>query len=365
MTSNVLKISMEDAADLMKKALGPDSVALLATLPEEQRKAIDAGFKSVNAQGNPMAETLAKRLAAGSSDAFLHTAEWEEMAATAPGREVLRFVEQMATELETNGTDAFQTAMAQGFPELAERLKEMGKQDGVRIQMLNNPQMLSMMGQIMTASQTYKDADKGIEMGTQQDAEQAQVQSMMQVREALRLSETAMNEHMERYVANLTKLTQSQRAHAESVGLVLASWTGPVGLATDVSTFIERMKLEGISWIFDNAADIVGTDSSRFNAAVKSMKGGEIDLTASNNVVDATYLDLESLVKNILDLPLGEQQQQANLLSDRLVTALYSVENVIANNPQIKDNATELAIWEENLNQVIKLLTLLERKFPD
>ena len=365
MTSNVLKISMEDAADLMKKALGPDSVALLATLPEEQRKAIDAGFKSVNAQGNPMAETLAKRLAAGSSDAFLHTAEWEEMAATAPGREVLRFVEQMATELETNGTDAFQTAMAQGFPELAERLKEMGKQDGVRIQMLNNPQMLSMMGQIMTASQTYKDADKGIEMGTQQDAEQAQVQSMMQVREALRLSETAMNEHMERYVANLTKLTQSQRAHAESVGLVLASWTGPVGLATDVSTFIERMKLEGISWIFDNAADIVGTDSSRFSAAVASMKGGEIDLTASNNVVDATYLDLESLVKNILDLPLGEQQQQANLLSDRLVTALYSVENVIANNPQIKDNATELAIWEENLNQVIKLLTLLERKFPD
>ena len=365
MTSNVLKISMEDAADLMKKALGPDSVALLATLPEEQRKAIDAGFKSVNAQGNPMAETLAKRLAAGSSDAFLHTAEWEEMAATAPGREVLRFVEQMATELETNGTDAFQTAMAQGFPELAERLKEMGKQDGVRIQMLNNPQMLSMMGQIMTASQTYKDADKGIEMGTQQDAEQAQVKSMMQIREALRLSETAMNEHMERYVANLTKLTQSQRAHAESVGLVLASWTKPVGLATDVSTFIERMKLEGISWIFDNAADIVGTDSSRFNAAVASMKGGEIDLTASNNVVDATYLDLESLVKNILDLPLGEQQQQANLLSDRLVTALYSVENVIANNPQIKDNATELAIWEENLNQVIKLLTLLERKFPD
>jgi len=360
---------MEDAADLMKKALGPESVALLATLPEEQRKAIDAGFKSVNAQGNPMAETLAKRLAAGSSDAFLHTAEWEEMAATAPGREVLRFVEQMATELETNGTDAFQTAMAQGFPELAERLKEMGKQDGIKIQMLQSPQLASMMGQIMTASQTYKDADKGIEMGTQQDAEQAQVKSMMQIREALLASETAMNEHMERYVKNLVKLTQTQRDHAESVGLVLATWTKPVGLATDISTFIDQAKLKTIEWIFKNAADIVGEDSSAYNAflANTSTSGGGIDLNASNNAVDATYLDIESSVKNVLgnldNLTLGEQRQQANLLYDRLATALYSVENVIANNPGIKDNDTQYAIWEENLKQLVKLMTLLADKF--
>ncbi len=63
MTSNILKISMEDAAEAMKNSLKADDVALLSTLPAEQRKAIENGFLSMgaNAQDNPMAETLAAR----------------------------------------------------------------------------------------------------------------------------------------------------------------------------------------------------------------------------------------------------------------------------------------------------------------
>jgi hypothetical protein len=242
MTSNVLKISMEEAASLMKKAIQPGDVALLAMLPEEQRKAIEAGFKSVNAQGNPMSETLSMRLAAGSRGAFLQTAEYQEMAQTAPGREVLNFVEQMANTLETGSNEDFQSALAEGFPALADSLIAMTKGTGVGVQLLNNPGMRGMIGSIIEASQNYGDADKGTSKGADNDAEQEQVARMIQVREALVLSESALNGHMENFIDNMREITESQRALATEMAIMLSTMAPLTGVATDVSTFFTTLK---------------------------------------------------------------------------------------------------------------------------
>ena len=242
MTSNVLKISMEEAAALMKKAIGPTDVALLAMLPEEQRKAIEAGFQSVNAQGNPMSETLAKRLAAGSRGAFLQTAEYQEMAQTAPGREVLNFVEQMANTLETGSNEDFQSALAQGFPELATSLIEMTRGTGVGVQLLNDPQLAGMVGSIIEASQNYGAAADGTTKGTQNEAEQEMTSRMIQVREALILSEAALNIHMESFIDNMRTITESQRELAEETAKMLSTMVPVTDTLSGISTFYQTLQ---------------------------------------------------------------------------------------------------------------------------
>lgn len=256
MTSNVLKISMEEAAAIMKKAVAPTDVALLSMLPEEQRKAIEAGFQSVNAQGNPMSETLAKRLAAGSRGAFLQTAEYQEMAQTAPGREVLNFVEQMANTLETGSNEDFQSALAQGFPELATSLIEMTRGTGVGVQLLNDPQLAGMVGSIIEAAQNYggdRGADTGTSTGTQNEGEKEMISRMIQVREALVLSESALNGHMEDFIDNMREITESQRELAIETAKMLSTMTPVTDTLTGMSTFFATLKNTAFSKILSVA----------------------------------------------------------------------------------------------------------------
>jgi hypothetical protein len=252
MTSNVLKISMEDAADLMKKALGPDSVALLATLPKQQREAIEKGFLSVNAQGNPMSETLAKRLAAGSQGAFLQTAEYQEMAGTAPGREILNFVEQMAQQLENGDTESFQAALAEGFPALADRLTQMATQGGIRVQLLSDPQLASMVGQIIEAAQTYGDAAKGTRQIIGKE-DKSFMENLIQLREAAVLNETAMNNHMDTFADILLKMVAVHRDIARSGALMLEDYKGTIGFATGASAWFKQVKGAGLTFLMDLA----------------------------------------------------------------------------------------------------------------
>ncbi len=357
MTSNVLKISMEDAADLMKKAFGPEDVALLATLPAEQRDAIEEGFLAMGAQGNPMAETLAKRLAAGSKGAFQHTAEWQEMVRSAPGREVLDFVEEMAQQLESGDTGSFQSALAEGFPKLAESLIELSSRGGVRIQLLNEPQLASMVGQIIEAAQTYGDAAKGTKMGTQEAAEQAQVKSMIQIREALQQSEMAMNVHMEKFVDNLRKYTAVQREVASSTALLLASHQGLIGLAADLSTAWTEVKGYTISKIFKTAT-LLGEDNKEFKAWQKRFALSEDQIKDKDDSMDATYRHIKSLYKDLEDnegkLDNDEKQQRADQLRVDIAEALYGVKNVISSNAEkIEGSNTLSKMWEQNLEQLL------------
>ena len=364
MTSNVLKISMEDAADLMKKAFGPEDVALLATLPAEQRDAIEEGFLAMGAQGNPMAETLAKRLAAGSKGAFQHTAEWQEMVGTAPGREVLDFVEQMAQQLENGDTGSFQSALAEGFPKLAESLIELSSRGGVRIQLLNEPQLASMVGQIIEAAQTYGDADKGTKMGADQPEEKAHVRSMIQIREALVASETAMNVHMERFVENLVKYTAVQTDLADKAALLLASHKGFIGLSTDISTWWSEVKGYALSEIFKQAAEMGETDKE-FQKYQKRFALADDQFASKNESMDATYDEImkkyTAFAADAKSLSFEEREHRADKLRAEIAEALYDVKHVISSNAEKIEGSGKLSgIWEENLKQLLTYATKLD-----
>jgi len=371
MTANVLKISMEEAANLMQKALGPDSVALLATLPEEQRKAIEEGFLSVNAQGNPMAETLAKRLAAGSRAAFQQTAEWQEMAGTAPGREVLKFVEEMALKLQTGDTKSFQSGLAEGFPELADRLIELSSRGGVRVQLLNDPQLASMVGQIITAAQTYGEADKGTKAGADQPAEKAMMANLIQLREAAVLNESAINNHMKTFTKILQDLVKIHRNIARSTALMIEDYTGVIHTFTKLSKWWEGAKGWGLVKLMDF---MTSEDLSKHPAGgvldVLKLQGqagygekmNQEELTEMDKMIDANTKKIIADFKD-RDKNAPEDQQLAVLLNFRGQLAELATQVGLfagaAKQAKILDVDGNLEIWEDNLKAISKNTTTI------
>ena len=352
MTSNVLKISMEDAADLMKKAFGAEDVALLATLPAEQRDAIEEGFLAMGAQGNPMAETLAKRLAAGSRGAFLQTAEYQEMAGTAPGREVLDFVEQMAQTLENGDTESFQSALADGFPQLADRLIELSSRGGVRIQLLNEPQLASMVGQIIEAAQTYGQADRGTEMGTQQAAEQAQIGEMMQIREALVTSEAAMNVHMAGFVQNVKDITAENRRLAMETGRVLAAYTGIVGMATDVGTWIEVFKKGTFAAILEMLPkSSLDPHLEAIFATQGQFAPGKWNAEETDENIDNQLKDMKERYEELSTLSVEERKAEQLALTGEVKGLMMQIAAIMQQN-ESEFNKEEKQIFLENANNV-------------
>lgn len=253
MTSNILKISMTDAAELMRQSLKAEDVALLATLPKEQREAIENGFLAMgaNAQGNPMAETLAARLSAGSSAEFLQTAEYQQMAGTSVGREVLQFVEKMAQELEGGTSDSFATALAEQFPKFADQLTEMASQGGVRVQLLSDKQLASMVGSIITAAQNFNDADKGQAdaRGLVEDA--AANNSQLQKQRAAVMSESAFTLYMDSFIANILETTKQQVILANAIAAAMKEFQPVSAGATNVVTTGENIIRATLSQLTD------------------------------------------------------------------------------------------------------------------
>ena len=375
MTSNVLKISMEEAAALMKKAVGPTDVALLAMLPEEQRKAIEAGFQSVNAQGNPMSETLAKRLAAGSRGAFLQTAEYQEMAQTAPGREVLNFVEQMANTLETGSNEDFQSALAQGFPELATSLIEMTRGTGVGVQLLNDPQLAGMVGSIIEASQNYGAAADGTTKGTQNDAEKEMTSRMIQVREALILSEAALNIHMESFIDNMRTITESQRELAEETAKMLSTMVPVTDTLSGISTFYQTLQ----NTAFTKLAEMItiGEVDPTIQAIIDAQNlTSELNGTTLPSVVEFgsrsdglnssidTRMDaFKNTMKEIKDSdfsPSDKLKELEKLYSAFKLQAETTQALIVRNNDAITDDKTLTKTWTENYQDIQRFAQSLD-----
>lgn len=361
MTSNVLKISMEEAAQLMKKAVAPADVALLSMLPEQQREAIEAGFQSVNAQGNPMSETLAMRLAAGSRGAFLQTAEYQEMAGTAPGREVLNFVEQMANTLETGSNADFQSALAEGFPELADRLVTMTRGTGVGVQLLSDPQLAGMVGSIIEASQNYGMAADGTSRGAMNDAELSVVERNIQVREALVLSESALNVHMERYIDNMEKITDSQRELAVSVAEMLNTMTPISDTLTTASTYLTQFKnaifssIAGAATIGDLSPDLQATLNAQDIST--NQYGEEFGKRSDglNRGIDETMKRFRDTLKEIdkSDFTRSEKEEaMKELLAEFRVQSKMTESLIFKNREEITKDGDLEKMWAENYSDI-------------
>ncbi len=187
---------------------------------------------------------------------------------------------------------------------------------------------------------------------------------MIQIREALVASETAMNVHMERFVENLVKYTAVQGRLADKTALLLASHKGFIGLSTDISTWWSEVKGYALSEIFKQAAKLGDTDPE-FQKYQKRFALKDDQFASKNESMDATYDEImkkyTAFAADAKSLSFEEREHRADKLRAEIAEALYDVKHVISSNAEkIKDDKELKKTWQKNLDQLLEYATKLD-----
>ena len=97
MTSNIMKINIQDAAEMIASTLNQrdDLTAMLATLPQELRGNIQNVVAAFGGQGDQFAESIAQYMAAGGMEGFVRTQQGQSLLGSGFGQEFLPLLQQI------------------------------------------------------------------------------------------------------------------------------------------------------------------------------------------------------------------------------------------------------------------------------
>ena len=104
-TSNVMKINLQDAAEMIANTLNQrdDLTAMLATLPTDMRNQVTSVVGSMGAQGTVVEEALAMFLASGDMPNFMTTQTGQDLAGSQFGQQLLPLIESMGSQIQSGG----------------------------------------------------------------------------------------------------------------------------------------------------------------------------------------------------------------------------------------------------------------------
>ena len=262
-TSNVLKISMEDAATLLKNSLGDSEKGMLLTLPKAMQDSVRSAMSSMGGIDNPLTNLLSARLGAGSDQMFQLTSAFQDSSQTPLGMEMIKFVNEAAAQLQNGGDSQFQSFMATSMPEFVSRELERYSGGASRGLAIADERILVQLAQMNELAQNMSDISKGISSGGAEDA--AVVKFRDQQLQAANLMETAMNEVMPGFVKNMELLTETNRKFAEQAADTITANANLIDTVNNVGTSVDRT----MSWFARqmlNVAEISGSILSFGNA---------------------------------------------------------------------------------------------------
>jgi len=219
-TSNVLKISMEEAATVLKTSLNDVERGMLLTLPKAMQDSLLGAMSFAGGMNNPIGDLLVARFGAGSESMFQQTDIFQQMSGNALGQQLIQFVNEAAGQHAQGGDAQFQRWMATNLPATVEGyMEQYGTGSSKSLAFANSGEILSILAQINPMAQNMADVAQGISGGTRED--KAVVNFRDELVQALSRGEGAMNSVMEGYITNLEKLTESNRAtsivHADTI----------------------------------------------------------------------------------------------------------------------------------------------------
>ena len=274
MTANVLKISMEEAAELMQKSVSPVQAGLMATLEASQRERAESALLAMNVQGGPVGDALAARLAAGSDSNFLLSDKYSElMSMGAVGMETQDFVSKLAAKIESgDGSEDWQTEFGKQYIEFADRLTEVGKDNRMMLQ--TNDSIAALVGQVMASRENYDDAGARVSGGD--NADKVQMLSVEQQRGALRLSEDALNTQMGHFTEQLVQLTDTLEEAAQTSYDWMAGHEEGIRMAATAGRWISEIWPNIVTFIADATSDdSEASTSMRVKNAKKDLRRAE------------------------------------------------------------------------------------------
>jgi len=252
MTANVLKISMEEAAELMMKSVSPVQVGLMATLEASQRERAESALLAMNVQGGPIGDALAARLAAGSEADFLLTDKYAElMSMGAVGMETLDFISPMAKSIESGEEVNWQAEFGKQYIQFADRLTEVGKDN--RMMLLTNDNIAAVVGQVMASRENYDDA--GVKITGGGDEDKTKMLADEQQRIALRLSEDALNTQMGNFTHKLKELTETLAQAAQMSYDWMEAHKEGIETAAEFGVWWKEIWPNLLTWTLDMTSD--------------------------------------------------------------------------------------------------------------
>ena len=334
-TSNVLKVSMEEAAAMMKGALSEADQGRLLTLPQEMQDSIRAGLQFAGGGEGPIMDLLAARLAAGTDQGFQLTSEFKQYSGSMIGQELIKYVQQVAPTLETQGDKAFQTQLASTLPQEVQRIIEMMGQQGTRGLVLADDNMAAIIGQINQMSQNFKDAAAGISGGGRED--QVAMTYIEQQRQASVLAERSMTTLMPGFVDNVMLLTETNRKFAEQAAQTLTYNTNLLDGINNAATSIDRFLTGAMTKIlltvgeWGSMENFKNTEVQTFDQQ-QTLGSGDKAATAmstlneainnSENMEAALASYSKNELKIILDTMLESIDTRDTTLVEKLITAV-------------------------------------------
>ena len=213
-TSNVLKVGMEEAAQIIKETLSRDDIAsLLGTMDPSRAAQVQEVVGLAGGMDSGLGEALAKRLAAGSQAEFMMTDQYASMLADPITAGILPIVEQLAQATETGGVSGFQNALANSDAALENFLRDAASNREILLTGEGN----AIVASVQRLRQNFDDANAGFTPISQDD------NAVLGAQEATRqftLSIEAVNNAFIKnadLATNLTKLNESNIALAQEI----------------------------------------------------------------------------------------------------------------------------------------------------
>ena len=277
-TANVLKISMTEAAALMKNSLSDVEKGMLLTLPRAMQDSVRGAMAFATNVNNPLTELLSARLGAGSQGGFQLTSSFQDTSQTALGMEMIKFVNQAASQLENGGDAQFQNFMATAMPEFVQGEVARYKGAGAKGMALSDERILVLLSQMNQLAQNMSDISKGISAGGQED--QAVVDYRDQQLLGVVQGEGAMNSIMADFTTNMELLTESNRATSLAVANSITSNANLIDTANNLATTVDRsfnLLTRGLTHVANISGEILtlgmGTENREFMQASQFLDG--------------------------------------------------------------------------------------------
>ena len=299
--ANVLKISMEEAATLLKNSLTDVQKGLLATQPQHIQNAVMTAMASANVMDNPLTDLLGARLAAGSEQAFMLTDAYKEAMQTQLGMANVGFVNQAGTQFDRNGQAGLSNFLATEFKPYVDSQVAMFSQQGAKGLLISQEGMAATLGRMVESTQTMSQAAKGMSAGGQEDASVVKYRDMMLQSENLK--ETAMNEIMPGFVTNMELLTETNRKFAEQAADTITANANLIDSINNVGTSVDRT----MSWF------------GKTMLQVGEFAGGILSFgNADNDIITAR--DFTTNISGVTTISKGEVKDFSKMSKDLVKT---------------------------------------------
>ena len=260
-TSNILKINIEDAAKMVANTLSQrdDLTAMLATLPNDLRNNVQSVVAGLGAQNTQFGESIAQFVAAGGMQNFLTTDQGQAVAGSAFGQEFLPILEQIGNQILAGGDLGQILAGAEGQ---LSRLSSLAQDDGFAAMIRQNadPLVRELLSDVIRLQDNIGDANAGNRANTNRaglEDDRAFVNRAMVEQERSRVLDNILTSVADAfdYGNNLEKLNAANLELIQSIEKTAVPVVDAIGdEIADATTFIQ----EGFTDLGIAASELAG-----------------------------------------------------------------------------------------------------------